>query len=128
VSVFSQSPIDVDEDYLVRPQLYNPLREPDRYQNSLIPISEPLVGGYRGLYVSSSYAERMMLPGVPTLICATLLAYYVKREYAWKFATDLKSDDRIVKVDFVGAADEATCERAEQILKGALSAEIVNSR
>jgi len=87
-------------------------------------MSEPLAEA-RSLYVLTTQAEQLNLPGVAPLICANLLAFSLPAEDAWNLGTKLKPTECILKVDFLGSADSPARDEAEHLLKSSLAAEIL---
>jgi len=124
VSAFSENPFDPNEGYLIEPKLYNPLHEDLATQNILIPVSEPLARS-RGLYVLTTQADQLILPGLPALVCANLLTFGIERKKAWEVAMQLKTGERILKVDFLDDVDTPSRREAEILLKSTLLAEVL---
>jgi hypothetical protein len=122
VIAISETPFQHGKEYVIEPQLYNPL--PDKSGRVFISIGDPLVENRR-LYVKTTGAEQPVVLGVASMAYADFFNSRVNQEDAWKLATTMKPGDRIIKVEFFRNATASAREEAENILTTNLFADLV---
>lgn len=117
VTALSEVPFCSADDQSLGTQLFNPMYGKSEKEPEYISLSENAVPGLN-LHVSGRAGEFIVEPGVPKLVYADLFCEAgMAVDEAWKTAISLPPEDRIIKVEIVGATDRNVSREVQHILK-----------